>query len=120
MEARLAQVEQQGLKIGVKTKHLSLAASIREWSGRLRAKSVKEFLTQIEQCAPISNWNKDDVVNILKDKLTGEAVQFGNGRDKFTDENVKYKTLKAGPWIALVRNCYMKPRKGRTNHLFNF
>jgi hypothetical protein len=28
-------------------------------------------------------------------KLTGDALQFVNGRDKFTDDNVEYETLKA-------------------------
>jgi hypothetical protein len=74
----------KGLTTGVKTKDLSLAASIREWSGQAQAKPVTEFLMQIEQC-----------VNILKAKLTGEARQFVNGRDELTDEEVRYEVLKA-------------------------
>ena len=97
MEARIAQLEQQlrGLTIGVKTKDLSLAASIKEWSGQAQAKPVTEFLTQVEQCARVSNWDQDDVVNIVKAKLSGEARQFVNGRDQLTDEKVKYDVLKA-------------------------
>jgi hypothetical protein len=54
-----------------------------------------EFLIQIEQCARVSNWDKDDVVNIIKAKLTGEARQFVNGRDQLTEEKVRYEVLKA-------------------------
>jgi hypothetical protein len=85
----------KGLTIGVKTRDLSLAASIKEWSGQSQAKPVTEFLTQIEQCARVSNWDHDDIVNILKAKLTGEARQFVNGRDELTDEKVRYEVLKA-------------------------
>jgi hypothetical protein len=96
MEARLQQLEQQlrGLTIGVKTKDLSLAASIKEWNGHAKARPVTEFLTQIEQCARISNWESKDVVNIVKAKLSGEALQFVNGREQLTDENVTYEILK--------------------------
>jgi hypothetical protein len=52
-------------------------------------------LTQIEQCARVSNWDEGDIVNILKAKLTGEARQFVNGRDQLTDEKVRYEVLKA-------------------------
>jgi predicted mannosyl-3-phosphoglycerate phosphatase (HAD superfamily) len=130
MEARIAQLEQQlkGLTIGVKTKDLSLAASIKEWSGQSQAKPVTEFLMQIEQCAHVSNWDHDDIVNTLKAKLTGEAWQFVNGRDELTDENVRYEVSKA----ALVDrfseklpatyhyNCSTKPRKGKKNRPFSF
>jgi hypothetical protein len=97
MEARIAQLEQllKGLTLGVKTKDLSLAASIKEWNGQANAKPVTEFLTQVEQCARVSNWGEDDVVNILKAKLTGEARQFVNCRDEITDEKVRYEVLKA-------------------------
>jgi hypothetical protein len=96
MEARIAQLEQQlrGLTIGVKTKDLSLAASIKEWSGSVKTKPVTEFLTQIEQCAKISNWEDGDLVNIVKAKLSGEALQFVNGRDQLTNEGVTYEVLK--------------------------
>jgi hypothetical protein len=97
MEARIAQLEQQlkELTIGAKTKDLSLTACIKEWGGQPKAKPVTDFLTQIEQCARVSNWNEDDVVNIVKAKLTGEALQFLIGRDELTDEKVKYDVLKA-------------------------
>ena len=87
MEARIAQLEQQlkGLTIGVKTKDLSLATGIKDWSGQSQTKPVTEFLTQIEQCARLSNWSDEDKVNIVKAKLTGEARQFINGRDQLTD-----------------------------------
>jgi hypothetical protein len=96
MEARIAQLEQQlkGLTLGGKTKDLSLASSIKEWSGHSKAKPVTEFLTQIEQCARVSGWSENDLVNILKAKLTGEALQFVNGRDQLTDEHVTYEILK--------------------------
>jgi hypothetical protein len=96
MEVRIAQLEQQlrDLRIGGRTKDLTLAASIKEWSGNSKAKSVTEFLAQIEQCARVSGWNENDLVNILKAKLTGEALQFLNGRDQLTDENVTYEILK--------------------------
>jgi hypothetical protein len=84
----------KGLTIGVKTKDLSLAASIREWSGQAQAKPATE-LTQIEHYAHVSNWNEDDIVNILKAKLTGEAWQFVNIREQLTDEKVRYEVLKA-------------------------
>ena len=97
MEARIAQLEEQlrGLTIGVKTKDLSLATSIREWTGQAKAKPVSEFLAQIEQCARVSNWSERDIVDILKAKLTGEALQFVNGRDQLKDEKVRYEVLKA-------------------------
>jgi hypothetical protein len=96
MEARIAQLEQQlrELRIGGRKKDLSLAASIKEWSGNSKEKSVTEFLTQIEQCASVSEWSENDLVNILKAKLKGEALQFLNGRDQLTDENVTYEILK--------------------------
>jgi hypothetical protein len=92
MEARIAQLEQQltGLTIGVKTKDISLAANIKEWSGQSNAKIVTEFLTQIEQCARVSNWDEEDIVNILKAKVTREARQFVNCRDQLTEEKVSY------------------------------
>jgi hypothetical protein len=95
MEARIVRLEQQlkSLTHGVKTRDLSLAASIREWNGN--SMPVTEFLTQIEQFARVSNWNQNDLVNILKLKLTGEAWLFVNGRDHLLDENVTYETLKA-------------------------
>jgi hypothetical protein len=76
MEARIAQLEQQlrGLTIGAKPKDLSLTASIKEWGGQPKAKPVTEFLTQIEQCARVSNWKEDDVINIVKAKLTGSSA----------------------------------------------
>lgn len=97
MEARIVQLEEElrRLTIGVKTKDLSLAASIKEWSGHSKAKPVTEFLTQLEQCAQVSNWSKEDLVNILKAKLTGEALQFVNGKDELTDGRVSYEVLKA-------------------------
>lgn len=97
MEARIAQLEQQlkGLTIGVKTKDLSLATGIKDWSGQSQTKPVTEFLTQIEQCARLSNWSDEDKVNIVKVKLTGEARQFVNGRDQLTDENMRFEVLKA-------------------------
>jgi hypothetical protein len=97
MEARIAQLEHQlrALTIGGRTKGPSLAASIREWSGNSRAKPVTEFLAQIEQCAHVRGWNQNDLVNILKTKLTGEALLFVNGKDQLTDENVTYEILKA-------------------------
>jgi hypothetical protein len=97
MEARIAQLEQQlkGLTIGVKTKEISLAASIKEWSGQSNTKPVTEFLTQIEQCACVSNWDEEDIVNILKAKLTGNARQFVNCRDQLTNRKVRYEVLKA-------------------------
>jgi hypothetical protein len=97
MEARIAQLEQQlkGLMIGFKTKDLSLAASIREWRGQSNAKPVLEFLTQVELYARVSNWEENDIVNIIKAKLTGEAWQFVNIRDELTDEKVRYDVLKA-------------------------
>ncbi|XP_023708597.1 uncharacterized protein LOC111865092 [Cryptotermes secundus] len=97
MEKRIAQLEQQlkGLTIGVKTKDLSLATSIREWNGQSQAKPVTEFLAQVEQCARVSNWSEEDVVNIIKAKLTGEARQFVDGRDQLTNDNVRYEVLKA-------------------------
>jgi hypothetical protein len=97
MEARIAQLEQQlrELTIGGRVKDLSLAASIREWSGNSRAKPVTEFLAQIEQCAHVSGWSQNDLVNILKSKLTGDALLFVNGRDQLSDGNVTYEILKA-------------------------
>ena len=96
MEARIAQLEQQlkGLTIGVKTKDLSLASSIREWNGQSQAKPITEFLSQVEQCARVSNWSEEDVVNIIKAKLTGEARQFVSARDQLTNVNVRYEVLK--------------------------
>ncbi|PNF21999.1 hypothetical protein B7P43_G17692 [Cryptotermes secundus] len=95
MEARIAQLEQllKGLTIGVKTKDLSLATSIREWNGQSHAKSVTEFLAQVEQCARVLNWSEEDVVNMAK--LTREASQFVNSIDQLTNENVRYEVLKA-------------------------
>lgn len=97
MEARIAELEQQlrGLTIGIKTKDLSLTASIREWNGQAKGKPVREFLTQIEQCARVSNWDEKDVVNIVKAKLTGEALQFVNSREQLVDEKVSYGVLKS-------------------------
>ncbi|PNF14145.1 hypothetical protein B7P43_G17714 [Cryptotermes secundus] len=97
MEARIVQLEEQlrRLTIGVKTKDLSLAARIKEWSGHSKAKPVTEFLTQLEQCAHVSNWSTEDLVNILKAKLTGEALQFVNGKDELTDGRVSYEVVKA-------------------------
>jgi hypothetical protein len=97
MEARIPQLEQQlkGLMIGVKTKDLSLAASIREWNGQSNVKTIIEFFNQVEQCARVSNWNETDLVDIIKAKLMGEAAQFINGREQLTDDNVRYDVLKA-------------------------
>jgi hypothetical protein len=66
---------------------------MREWSGNFKAKPVTEFLTQIALCVRVSNW--DDVVNILKAKLTGEAIKFVNGRDHVIEESGTYKILKS-------------------------
>jgi hypothetical protein len=71
-------------------KDLSLAASIREWNGSTNSRSVSEFLAQVENCAKVSNWSDVDLVNIVKAKLTGEALLFVNGRDELLDENVTY------------------------------
>jgi hypothetical protein len=97
MAVRIAQLEEQlkGLTIGVKTKDLSLAASIREWSGQSNAKTIVEFLNQVEQCARVSNWDETDLVDIVKAKLTGDAAQFINGREQLTDDKLKYDVLKA-------------------------
>ncbi|PNF31083.1 hypothetical protein B7P43_G16331 [Cryptotermes secundus] len=101
MEARIAELDGRlrELTLGVKTKDLSLAANIREWTGQAKAKPVSEFLAQIEQCARVSNWTENDKVDILKAKLTREALQFVNGRDQLKDESVRYEVLKA----ALVK-----------------
>jgi hypothetical protein len=84
----------KGLTIGVKTKDLSLASTIKEWSGQTRGKSVTEFLTQIEQCARISNWGEIDLVNITKTKLTSDALRFVSSHEELTKENVKWEILK--------------------------
>ncbi|PNF29642.1 hypothetical protein B7P43_G16386 [Cryptotermes secundus] len=73
---------------------LSLATSIREWSGQSQEKPVTEFLAQVEQYARVSNWSEEDMVNIIKAKLTGGDSQFVN-RDQLTNENVRYEVLKA-------------------------
>jgi hypothetical protein len=101
MEAKIALLEQQlkSLALGGKFKDLSLAASIREWNDSANSRSVSEFLTETENCAKVSNWSDVDLVNIVKAKLTGEALLFVNGRDELLEENVTYKNLKS----ALLR-----------------
>jgi hypothetical protein len=91
MEAKIALLEQQlkSFTLGGKFKDLSLAASIREWNGSTNSRSVSEFLAQV------SNWSDVDLVNIVKAKLTGEALLFVNGRDELLDENVTYENLKS-------------------------
>jgi hypothetical protein len=49
----------------------------------------------MEQCARVSYWDEDDIVSILKAKLTEDARQFVNGRDQLTEEQLKYEVLKA-------------------------
>jgi hypothetical protein len=95
-EGRLALLEQQlqNLSLGGRFKDLSLASSIREWSGNEKGKSVNEFLTQVEQCARVSNWTSEDQVNIIKAKLCGEALQFLNAREDLTSGQVTYETFK--------------------------
>ncbi|PNF39365.1 hypothetical protein B7P43_G17748 [Cryptotermes secundus] len=97
MEAIIAQLEEQlrGLTIGVKTKDLSLAASIKEWSRQDNARPVTEFISQVEQCARLSNWSREDLTDIVRAKLIGEARVFINGRDHLAGENVSYEELKA-------------------------
>jgi hypothetical protein len=101
MEAKIALLEQQlkSLTLGGKFKDLSLAARIREWNGSANSRSVSEFLAQVENCAEVSNWSDVDLVNIVKAKLTGEALLSVNGRDELLDENVTYENLKS----ALLR-----------------
>ena len=97
MEARIAELNERlrGLTIGVKTKDLSLAVSIKEWSGQASGRPVTEFLAQIEQCARLSNWSREDLVNIVRVKVTGEARAFINSRDHLAGEDARYEELKA-------------------------
>ena len=99
MESRIAQLEQQLKALAitpvVKTKDLSLAASIKEWSGQANARPVTGYLAQVEQCARLSNWTREDLTDIVRAKLTGEARLFVNGRDHLVEENVTYEVLKA-------------------------
>jgi hypothetical protein len=44
-----------------------------------REKPVKKRLEQFQQCAKFSNWFIEDLTNIMKAKLRGEALQFVNG-----------------------------------------
>jgi hypothetical protein len=101
MEAKITLLEQQlrSLTLGGKFKDLSLAASIREWNDSTNSRSVSEFLAQVENCATVSNWSDVDLVNIVKAKLTREALLFVNGRDELLDENMTYENLKS----ALLR-----------------
>jgi hypothetical protein len=67
MVMKIAFLEQQlkSLAIGGKFKDLALAGDIREWHGCSKAKSVAEFLTEVEQCAKVSNWSDIDIVIIV-------------------------------------------------------
>jgi hypothetical protein len=89
---------------------------------------MTEFLTQIEQCARVSSWNQNDIVNILKAKLTNKAWLFVNGRDHLSVENVTYGTLKAAliecfterlPTAYYYRLLHEATQE-KMNHQFNF
>jgi hypothetical protein len=92
MEAKLVFLEHQlkSLITGVKVKDLSLAASLRGWNGGSKPKLVTEFLTQTEQSAKAS-FSSDDIMSIVKAKLTGEVLQFVNG----TEPNISHEILKS-------------------------
>jgi hypothetical protein len=59
-----------------------------------REVSDTEFLTQIEQCAHISNWGEIDLVNNTKTKLTSDALRFVSSHEELTKENTKWEILK--------------------------
>jgi hypothetical protein len=48
----------------------------------------------VDQCATVSNWSDEDKVNIIKAKLTGNALQFVNSRDDLSAE-VSYEHMRA-------------------------
>jgi hypothetical protein len=57
-----------------------------------REKPVKKCLAQFQQCANFSNWFIENLVNIIKAKLCGEALQFVNGWEDLFRGYVTYET----------------------------
>jgi hypothetical protein len=53
-------------------KDLSLASSIREWSGSDKGRTITEFIMQIEHCTLVSHWSEGDKC-ILKAKICGDG-----------------------------------------------
>jgi hypothetical protein len=77
MEARIRELEEQlhNLSPG-RVKDLSIASSIKEWCGSKAGKSVREFLSQIDQFGAISQWTEADRISIVEAKCVGEAQLY--------------------------------------------
>lgn len=67
MVANIGFFEQQlkSSAIGGNFKDLALVGDICEWNGCSKAKSVIEFLTEVEQCAKVSNWSDIDIIIVV-------------------------------------------------------
>ena len=95
MEARIRELEEQlrNLSLG-RVKDLSLAANIKEWSGSKPGKSVREFLSQIDQFGAISQWTDQDRISIVKAKCVGEAQLYIKGVEELNEPGLTYARLK--------------------------
>jgi hypothetical protein len=95
MEARTAELEEQlrNLSLG-RVKDLSLASNIKEWAGSKAGKSVREFLSQIDQFGVLSQWTEADRISILKAKCVGEAQLYIKGVEEQNEPGLTYARLK--------------------------
>lgn len=95
MEARIAELEEQlrNLSLG-RVKDLSLASNIKEWSESKSGKSVREFLSQIDQFGAISQWTELDRISIVKAKCVGEAQLYIKGVEELNEPGLTYARLK--------------------------
>ena len=73
---------------------LSLQSLVKPWSGLSGSPQIDSVLDQLELSAKCGNWSDEDMANICRLKLEGNAARFGKTVGSVSGEEGHYTTLK--------------------------
>lgn len=92
--ATLQQQYQLLIEAPPKRKDLTIASSLKEWSGAPTSLPVKEFFNSIDAAATMGNLDDRDKIHIAKLKVVGAAAEFLHCRPDLSDPNFTYKEFR--------------------------